>query len=160
MDAVLRYQVDRWRQAVAHDGHGELVVLDGDPSKLYFSWALRQEGALSEGEWQQAIETVRTQFATGDLGLADLVLYSDPGEHELRRRKASDRTRSRRNFERNTALRSHFHRWYQSLSALDPARVIWEHPAGGLTDAHLALGSRPSRSDPELLDRLLEGLPT
>lgn len=160
MDEVLRYQVDRWRRAVADDHLGKLVVLDGDPFKLYFSWAVRQEGALSEGEWQQAIETVRTQFAAGDLGLADLVLYSDPGEDELRRRKASDATRSRRNFERNTALRSHFRHWYQALSALDPVRVIWEHPAGGLTDHHLALGPRPSRSDPKLLDRLLEGLPT
>lgn len=159
IDEVLRYQVDRWRQAVADDGHGELVVLDGDPFKLYFSWALRQEGALSEGEWQQMVETVRSQFAAGDLGLADLVLYSDPGEDELRRRKASDKTRSRRNFERNTALRLHFLRWYRALSALDPARVIWEHPAGGLSDHHLALGSRPSRSGPELLDRLIARLP-
>ncbi len=39
MDQILLYQVDRWRRAVAVDERGEVVVLDGDPFKLYYGWA-------------------------------------------------------------------------------------------------------------------------
>ena len=37
MHEIRRYQVQRWRQAVEIDAGGELVVLDGDPLKLYYS---------------------------------------------------------------------------------------------------------------------------
>jgi len=160
IDQVLRHQIDRWRQAVAADADGELVVLDGDPFKLYFSWAEWRVGALDDSAWEATVETTRRQFVNGDYGLADLVLYSDPGEVELRRRKNADRTRSRRNFERHTTMRLHFAQWYRAVSTLDPNRVVWEHPADGISEELLALGRRRSRSDRELFDRLLAGLPT
>jgi thymidylate kinase len=160
IDQVLRYQIARWRRAVADDAQGELVVLDGDPFKLYYSWAAWRAGALSDHEWAVTVETTRRHFVAGDYGVADLVLYADPGEEELRRRKAADHTRSRRNFEENTNLRPHFRRWYETLSRLDPTRVVWEHPTHGLTDDLLAVGRRASRSDPRLFDDLLAGLST
>jgi len=159
IDQVLRYQIDRWRKAVAADAAGELVMLDGDPFKLYYSWAEWRAGALDESEWEARVDTTRRQFINGDYGVADLVLYSDPGEVELRRRKEADRTRSRRSFERHTAMRLHFAQWYEAVSALDPNRVVWEHPADGLTEDLLALGRRRSRSDPGLFDHLLARLP-
>lgn len=160
IDEVLRYQVNRWRQAVAADAAGELVVLDGDPFKLYYSWAEWRAGALDRSEWEAVVATTRRHFIDGDYGLADVVLYSDPGEAELRRRKEADRTRVRRGFERHTAMRPHFAQWYEAVSTLDSNRVLWEHPADGVTAELLALGRRRSRSDPELFDRLLGALPT
>lgn len=160
IDEVLRYQAERWRLAVDRDAAGDVVVLDGDPFKLYYRWAERQVGVVDEAAWEGAAETTRRQFAAGDLGLADLVLYADPGEDELRRRRDGDPTRSRRNFERNTSLRTFFRRWYEAVGRLDPQRVVWGHPVDGLSADLLALGPRPSRSDPELLDRLLSDLAT
>ena len=147
--------MDRWHRAVAADADGELVVLDGDPFKLYYSWAAWRVGAIAESEWEATVETTRRQFIDGLYGLADLVLYSDPGEDELRRRKESDDTRSRRNFELHTTMRPFFRQWYEAISHLDPKRVVWKHPDGGLTEDHLALGPRPARSDPALFDRVL-----
>lgn len=160
IDQILRYQVERWHHAVAADAAGELVVLDGDPFKLYYSWAEWRTGALDESEWEATVETTRRQFIDEDYGIADLVLYSDPGEAELRRRKEADRTRSRRGFERHTAMRPHFAQRYQAVSTLDPNRVVWEHPAEGLSDDLLELRRRRSRSDPGLFDHLLARLPT
>jgi hypothetical protein len=158
IDRVLRYQVDRWRQAVALDAHGEIVVLDGDPFKLYYSWAAWRVGSLTETEWEAAVETTRRDFVAGDCGLADLVLHSDPGEDELRRRMEADHRRARRNFELNTSMRPYFRQWYETVRTLDPKRVVWEHPADGLTEDLLAAGRRPSRSDPGLFDELLARL--
>ena len=135
-------------------------MLDGDPFKLYYSWAEWRVGALDESDWEAKVEATRRQLINGDYGIADLVLYSDPGEVELRRRKKADRTRSRRSFERHTAMRPYFAQWYEAVSTLDPSRVVWEHPADGLSEDLLALGRRRSRSDPELFDRLLARLPT
>lgn len=159
IDEVLRYQIDRWRDAVRRDATGELVVLDGDPVKLYYSWASRRVGSMTEAEWDTVAATTRRHFVDGDYGLADLVLYADPGENELRRRKHADHTRSRRNFELHMAMTPFFFQWYRSISDLDPTRVVWEHPDHGLTPELLALGRRERRSAPELFDRLVAGLP-
>ena len=159
VEQVRQYQIDRWRQAVAADATGEVVVLDGDPFKLYYSWAAWRVGTLTDVEWTVVVETTRHHFVLGDYGLADLVLYSDPGEDELRIRKQADRTRTRRNFEQNTAMRPYFRQWYEAVKRLDPSRVLWEHP-DGLSDDVLALGPRESRSNPELFDRLILSLPS
>jgi hypothetical protein len=159
IEEILQYQVGRWRQAVAADDRGDTIVLDGDPFKLYFDWALWRAGASSEAEWKAAVAAARRSVAAGDLGLADLILYSDPGVDELRRRKESDRTRSRRNFARNTAMRQSFREWYQCVGLLDADRVIWEHPADGLDEGHLQVGRRPDRSTVATVDALLESLP-
>lgn len=158
IEQVLRHQVERWRQAVVDDAAGEVVVLDGDPFKLYFSWAEWRLGRITAPEWEARVDVARGHFLSGDHGLADLVLYSDPGEDELRRRKVGDHTRSRRNFERHTAMRRYVRRWYEAVAHLDPTRVVWEHPAGGLSDDLLGLGPRARRSDPALLDELLAHL--
>jgi thymidylate kinase len=159
MDRIIAYQVDRWRRAVAADARGGIVVLDGDPFKLYYPWAAWRGGESTASQWDAAVDAARERFVAGDHGLADLVLYADPGEDELRRRKGADHTRSRRNFERHTRMRDDFRRWYESLDRLDPDRVVWRHPSDGLTDELLAVGRRASRSDPGLFDRLLAGLP-
>lgn len=158
-DIVLRYQIERWRQSVALDADGQVVVLDGDPFKLYYHWAERRVGALTGPDWLATVDVTRRHFIEGDYGLADLVLYSDPGAEALRVRKEADPTRSRRNFERNTAMRPFFRQWYEAVGALDQRRVVWEHPPDGLAEHLLAIGPRPSRGDPQLFDDLLRSLP-
>jgi hypothetical protein len=155
IDEILRYQIDRWRRATAADARGEVMVLDGDPFKLYYSWASWRVGHITEADWNAAVEATRRHFVVGDYGLADLVLYTDPGDDELRRRKHADTTRTRRNFDLHTTMRPHFRRWYEAVARLDERRVIWDHPADGMTERLLAVGPRPMRSDPQLFDRIL-----
>lgn len=158
-DDILRYQIDRWRRALASDARGEVAVLDGDPFELYYSWAAWRVGNLSETDWEAAVETTRRHFVAGDYGLADLILYADPGEDELRRRREADNARSRRNFGLHTSMRPYLRQWYEAISRLDPTRVVWEHPADGLTADLLAIGPRPARPDPERFDVLIASLP-
>src|SRR4051794_5201410 len=65
MDENLHYQIDRWREAVACDARGELVVLDGDPFKLYYSWASWKVGHISESSWREHAEEARCRFVEG-----------------------------------------------------------------------------------------------
>jgi hypothetical protein len=155
MDEVRRYQLARWREALRADAAGEIVVLDGDPFKLYYAYAQRALGEITAAGWDAEVALFRPLVAAGDHGLADLVLYADPGDAELARRREADATRSRRNFARHTAMRPAFRRWYEGVSALDPARVVWEHPRAGLTADLLALAPRSPRSGADLFDRLL-----
>ena len=96
---------------------------------------------------------------SGGYGLADVVLYADPGDEELLRRKQDDPARRRRNFELHSAMRPHFRAWYEAVAVLDPDRVIWEHPPEGVSPALLKIGRRPRRSNLASFDRLLEQLP-
>lgn len=158
MERVLAYQRSRWREALRADAAGEVVVLDGDPFKLYYPYARRWLGEITAGDWESEVARVRPLVAAGNHGLADLVLYADPGAPELARRRDGDPTRTRRNFARHTAMRPAFRRWYAAVASLDPARVVWSHPAGGLTDDLLAVGRRDPRSGAVLFDRLLRAL--
>ena len=140
-------------------------MLDGDPLKLWYAYAERVAGSIAEPAWRAALEQARHDVEGGDLGFADLVLYGDPGVDELLRRKEADRTRTRRNFERHTAMAPSFRRWYEALADVDATtdgaeRVIWELPESGL-DGVLRSGPidpRPVRSDVGLLDAVLARL--
>jgi hypothetical protein len=46
-------------------------------------------------------------------------------------------------------------RWYRAIDRLEPGRVVFGLPAGGLTPDLLAKGKRSTRSGPELFDRLM-----
>lgn len=155
-DDVLGYQIDRWRTAVA--AGPEVVFLDGDPFKLYYSWACWRIGRIDKPTWREEVRVARELFVGGDYGIADLILYADPGLDELYRRKAADTTRQRRNFEPHTQMRPYFREWYEAVADLDPRRVLWEHPTGGVSEDHLSVGPRPGRSDPDLFDHLLARL--
>jgi GTPase SAR1 family protein len=158
MARVLAYQRSRWREALRADAAGEVVVLDGDPFKLYYPYAQRWLGEITTGDWDSEVARARRLVAAGDRGLADLVLYADPGAAELARRRDGDPTRSRRNFARHTAMRPAFRRWYEAVASLDPARVVWSHPDAGLTEDLLAVGRRDPRSGAGLFGRLLTAL--
>jgi hypothetical protein len=151
LDEVLAAQRRRWCEAVEIDAAGEDVVLDGDPLKLWYTYAELRLGHVDAGSWAAAVTATAADVAAGALGFADAVCYADPGLEELVRRRSGDPTRTRRNFERHAAMRPFFRQWYEALAEIDPARVIWEHPDAGVTPALTALVPRPSRSDPDLL---------
>jgi len=111
MDEVLAYQRRRWREALRGDAAGEVVVLDGDPFKLYYTYARWCLGEITGDGWAAEVARVRPLVAAGDHGLADVILYADPGEAELARRRDGDPTRTRRNFARHTAMRPALRRW-------------------------------------------------
>jgi hypothetical protein len=156
MAEILRYQRDRWRKAVDADTAGELIVLDGDPFKLYCTWAQRKLDQITEADWRDEVERFRRHFARNEYGLADLVLYADPPVDVLIRHKEADSTRTRRNFDLHIAMRPYFRQWYEAVADLDRARVLWEHPSIGITEALIKLGPRPARSGADLFDRLLD----
>ena len=79
MDEVRRYQLARWREALRADAAGEVVVLDGDPFKLYYAYARRALGETAAADWDAEVALFRRLVVAGDHGLADLVLYADPG---------------------------------------------------------------------------------
>ena len=157
-DEVRRYQLDRWAEAVEADRAGEVIVLDGDPFKLYYAWAQRALGLADEPVWADEVSVARSRFASGALGLADVVLYDDPGVDELSRRRAADTTRTRRRFDLHTSMRPFFRAWYESVASLDPARVVWRHPPDGVTTEVLAVGRRDPRDGVELFDQVLARL--
>jgi hypothetical protein len=141
------------------------VVLDGDPLKLWYPFAEHVQGEITDASWRSAIDAARRDVERGELGFADVVLYADPGVDELRRRKEGDPSRTRRNFERHTAMAPSFRRWYEALADADtgrgePGRVVWEHPATGLRELGrwAPAARRPIRSDPGLLEAVLERL--
>jgi hypothetical protein len=49
-------------------------------------------------------------------------------------------------------------RWYRAIDALEPGRVVFGLPEGGVASELFALGPRRNRSGVALFDRLLHAL--
>lgn len=156
-DYWVRINSERWGQAVALEKDNDVVLCDSDPLKLHYSWCLARIGAAPWSRFEHELHGVRTAFATGRLGMADLALISIPPLEVLRQQKDGDPTRRRRTFDLHAQLAGPLREWYSALAEVDPDRVAWSFPATGVPTS---VGARIRRSDTDVLDRLISNLPT
>ena len=161
-EAAARFWVERnvarWQEVLAREARDGLVVVDTDPFKLHFVWTLFRTGQVSEVEWTSQRDAARDAFASGRYALADVFLVSDVDDATLRARRDADPSRTRRNFERHVLLRDSLLRWYSAIDRLEPGRVVFGLPAGGITPELIAKGKRTTRSGRALFDRLMKEL--
>ena len=150
--------VARWEEVLAREARDGLVVVDTDPFKLHFVWTLFRAGQVNEVEWTMQRDAARDAFASGRYALADVFLVSDVDIASLRARREADPSRTRRNFERHVLLRDALLRWYGAIDRLEPGRVVFGLPAGGIAPELVAKGKRARRSGPELFDELMKQL--
>ncbi|MGH2798178.1 MAG: hypothetical protein ACRDM0_11020 [Thermoleophilaceae bacterium] len=148
----------RWQAALALERGSGAAVCDTDPFKLHYVWTLWQIGEAPEAEWHYAARLARDSFAARRCGVADVVAVGRLDPAELRRRKDSDPSRSRRRFELHARLAEPLHRWYEAIDSVDRGRVIWELPPRGLADPRLQVGPRAIRDGAELFDVLMREL--
>jgi hypothetical protein len=147
---------ERWQQALVLEQSSPVVLCDGDPLKLHYSWCLARAGAASWARFDEELRQVRIAFAAQRLGLADLMLVSIPSVEVLRRQRAGDRTRQRRSFDLHVTLAEPLREWYSAVDAVDPGRVVWSWPAAGVPTS---TRERFDRCDVALLDGVMDNLP-
>jgi hypothetical protein len=147
--------VARWDEVLAREARDGLVVVDTDPFKLHYVWTLFRTGQIGELDWTMQRDAARNAFSSGRYALADAFLVSDIDAATLRARRESDPSRTRRDFERHVLLRDSLLRWYGAIDRLEPGRVVFGLPAGGLSPDLLAKGKRARRSGRELFDELM-----
>jgi hypothetical protein len=152
--------VARWREVLERERRDGLVIVDTDPFKLHFAWTLWPTGRATESSWLAQRDAAREAFAAGRYALADAFLVSDIDSATLRARRDADATRTRRNFETHVTLRDSLLRWYTVIDTLEPGRVRFGLPEGGVPPELMALGPRRLRSGAALFERLLELLPS
>ncbi|WP_045235107.1 hypothetical protein [Deinococcus pimensis] len=116
----LERQVDR--QTLARDASTTfpLVVLDGDPLQpLWYGWTYPEHD-----RWLDDLtDFYRPKFASGTLVFPDAYLVLTTTEETLKQRRAADKTRPRRNFERHLRLLLTQPRYFEQLARLLPGRV-------------------------------------
>lgn len=134
--------VARWAQALATEARAGIAVCDTDPLKLHYSWSLARIGAAPRGRFDHELTQVRAAFAEHVLGLADLVLVSNPPLDVLRAHRNADTTRRRRSFDLHARLGESLRAWYQALLC-GPAPAPACRRGAGLGAALLTDGSEP-----------------
>ena len=152
---VEAFQIGRWAEAVARSAAGEVVILDGDPFKLWYDLALWRLGHIDEHVWRASAAAARARFVAGDYGFADLILYDDPGPDELTRRRDADTTRARSRFDLHLAMRPFMRAWYEAVDRTDPGRVHWGPRPPDPTTVLAPMRPRTERSAPSLVDAVL-----
>lgn len=147
--------VERWQRAVRLEASRGIAVCDTDPFKLHYTWTLWRAGHATRVQWVSALEAHRSAFGAGHLGLADLILVNVPPVGTLTRRRDQDHTRGRRNFAVHLDLADPLVKWYRAMERLEPDRVVWGFPSGGLP----AGVARDSNTGTARFDALVELLP-
>lgn len=112
---------EQWRLARGLAARARFAVLDGDPFKgLWYNWVYAEEG------WE-GVSTVellyRAQIEAGSLAFPDLYVALTATDEELRRRRAGDPSRSRRNFEKHLLMVGPLRRYFHALREAAPERV-------------------------------------
>ena len=148
----------RWRRAVELEQKARLAVCDTDPLKAHYVWCVWQAGLADRTGWDLQCEMTIAAFDEQRIGFADLVLFADLDETELRARRSADASRQRRRFETHVRLAAPLKRWYEAVDRIEPGRVVWRLPGGGLSSELLAVGRRAERSGSSLFARFLEEL--
>ncbi len=112
----------QWRAARALAEEAPFAVLDGDPFK-----GLWYNAVFAERGWP-GVDVVRPLYAAhvaaGTIGVPALYVALDASEDELRARRAGDAARTRRSFEAHLRLVVPLRRWFDTVAACDPARVL------------------------------------
>jgi hypothetical protein len=144
----------RWRLAREVASAAPFAVLDGDPFKgLWYNRVYTREG------WE-GVETVaplyRAQVEGGGLAFPDLYVALTAGEGELRRRRAGEPSRSRRNFEKHLMLTGPLLDYFREMREVAPARVavVETGSPGKLVDRVTEALSRLPSSPPDPLQLL------
>ncbi len=113
----------RWMHALKLASTAPLVVMDCDPLKgLWYNWMHAADG------WPgvDVVEPLyRARIERGELGFPARYIYLDASEAQLRRRRADDRTRQRRGFEKNVRTLVAQRRYFAALDSADPGRVAF-----------------------------------
>jgi hypothetical protein len=132
-DEVSRFwtnvNVLRWADAVRVARQTGLCVCDTDPLKLHYSWCIARAGLGPASDFHSMRRHTRRAIADGRLGLADQIACAIPTVQTLRTQRATDQTRTRRNFDRHLRLSGPLREWYQTLDIIDPGRVVWHWPS-------------------------------
>ncbi|WP_088078536.1 AAA family ATPase [Bacillus mycoides] len=108
-------QVERWNIAVQKSQQYELVILDGDIYQpLSYNWCFHfdifnQPLSLIENFYKE-------KLIDREIGFPDQYFYLYTGDEELRKRKESDQTKKRRNFEKHLHISKAFQRYYENLN--------------------------------------------
>lgn len=148
----------RWSLAHAMAAQLGWVVCDTDPFKLHWAWSLWKSGVAARAYWDACKAAGREAFASGILGLPDLVLFADVDPVTLRLQRLGDHSRLRRRHDLHIRIAPALKRWYTAMARLDPTRVHFSLPPAGLTPELLDLGPRAARSGTPVFDGFMEEL--
>lgn len=155
-------QIDRWIMACDISSVGGSVILDGDPFQpVWYNWIFPDIGLQPIPD---VIRFYHEKVKSRVLRVPDKYYFLTTSELELRRRKESDQSRSRRNFEMHLRLIEPQMAYFTAMNDSAPGLVsVMEsgdsrEVAKLIASDHLALQGKSCRSDVfEMMCRFVGG---
>ncbi len=152
----VEHNASNWQRALELEREHGVAICDGDPFHLYFAWSLWKSGALNGDLFSVELELYREKFERRQMGFADLILWLDAPEGELRLRAKNDSNRPRKRHEIYLALVPWMKTWFDARERLLADSVLPLRADLGLEQ--LSTVARPQRYDTAVLNRMIEGL--
>lgn len=120
----IKHNSSSWQLALKLESEHGIAVCDGDPFHLYFAWSLWKTGALNGTLFQVERELYCEAFERRQMGFADLVLWLEAPEAELRRRAKNDSHRPRKRHEIYLSLIPWMKTWFDARERVLPGSVL------------------------------------
>ena len=146
---------ERWQRGLELETAHSTACFDCDPLKVHFAWTQSQVGRDTRAEWIVTVQAARRHLVNRTIGFADRVVFLEPTGESIRRQKDNDPTRRRGNFELHMSLYEPLRRWYATLEALAPGRVVFN---GHQVQQRPTTISRPDRYSVELFDAFIAAM--
>jgi deoxyadenosine/deoxycytidine kinase len=114
-------QVERWRLAENESINGSNVILDGDPMQpIWYNWIFSDLGFQPI---QQVFEFYSDAIQREEIKFPEKYFILTASETELRKRKESDKNRTRKNFETHLKLISPQLDYFSKMNSLNFGNV-------------------------------------
>jgi thymidylate kinase len=114
-------QIERWQLAVSAAKNHKIVILDGDPFQpFWYNWSYN----FDFGEpFKEIIEFYEKKLAASEIDFPDKYFILSVNPDELRKRKANDAARTRKNFERHLRFIEPQFAYFNFIKSLDSRLV-------------------------------------
>ncbi|TVX92659.1 AAA family ATPase [Paenibacillus agilis] len=116
---LMERQVDRWKLAKEKSKEFEYVILDGDIFKIWYDWVYGFESMTLE----ETASYFREKLLNQEISFPDAYIVLWIEEEELRMRKHSDYTKTRRNFDKHLRLIEPQLKYFTYMSSIMPHSV-------------------------------------
>ena len=118
-------QVERWRLAEKESTNGVNVILDGDPMQpLWYNWIFHDLGFQP---LQEVFEFYDDAIHCEEIKFPEKYFILTASETALRKRKESDKNRTRKNFETHLKLISPQLDYFSNMNSLNFGNVEFIH---------------------------------
>lgn len=119
----VKHNIARWQNALSIEREHGIVLSDGEPFNLRFSWSAWKAGEIGRALFDAEFPLYRRAVESHQIGFADIAFWMDAPLEVLRQRAAGDTSRRRKRYEMYLRLIPWMRAWMEAKNSVVPGSL-------------------------------------